>query len=126
MIKSIVAGIASGIITPIAGIFNKKADVNLEKYRVDGQINIEAMRADVELTKATAEVAKARKDDPTDRWGRRLFIYPTGVWFSAIVADSLLHQAFEYTYRVEALPKDLAYIPYTVIGYLFLRLIRKL
>src|SRR4051812_20899441 len=97
----------------------KKLDVGLEKYKVDGTFDVEAMRQDTEVIKARAQLAAAMKDDPVNKWGRRLFIYPVGVWFVAIVTDSLLHRAFSYTYRVEALPQNLDYIPYAIIAYLF-------
>jgi hypothetical protein len=112
-------GAIKGIVDPIASIFNKKTDAAVEKYKVDGVYNVEAMKQDTEIIRARVDLAKAMKDDPTTKMGRRFFIYPVGVWFTAIVVDSLLHKALEYTYRVEALPTNLEYIPYAVIAYLF-------
>lgn len=98
---------------------NKKQDVALEKYKVDGTVNVQAIQADTEIIKARASLAAAMKDDPVNKWGRRFFIYPVGVWFTLIVGDSIFHKAFNYTYRVEALPTNLDYIPYAIVAYLF-------
>lgn len=97
----------------------KKQDVVLEKYKVDGSVNVELMRQDTEVIKARADLAKVMKDDPTTRWGHRLFIYPVGVWFSAIVSYCILHPYFPNILPVLALPKQLDYVPYAVIAYLF-------
>lgn len=107
------------IVDAVTSYFNKKQDVILEKYKVDGVVNVEAMKEDTKIIEARASLASAMKDDPVNKWGRRFFIYPVGVWFTAIVGDSLLHNAFHYAYRVEALPKNLDYIPYAIVAYLF-------
>lgn len=103
----------------------KKQDVVLEKYKVDGTVNAELIRSDVEVIKARVDLAKARSNDTVDRNGRRLFIYSTGLWFTAIVIDSLLHRALTYDYRVEALPPNLEYVPYAVVAYLLVTSFKK-
>lgn len=99
---------------------NKKADVELEKYKVNGVF-------DVTLIQARAAVAAARAADTVDRWGRRLIVYPTGVWYTLIVADSCFRNALpaDWTWRILALPPDLAYIPYAVVGYLLLSVAKR-
>ena len=103
----------------------KRQDVALEKYKVDGTVNAELIRSDVEVIKARVDLAKARSNDTVDRMGRRLLIYPTGIWFTAIVTDSLIHRIFDYPYRVEALPSNLEYIPYAVVAYLLVTAFKK-
>jgi hypothetical protein len=56
----------------VSAYFNRKQDIDLEKYKVNGQF-------DITLIQARAAVATARATDVVDRWGRRLIIYPTGV-----------------------------------------------
>lgn len=104
----------------IGSIINKAQDVSLEKYKVNGTVNVEAMRTDLSIIQARAEVAKATYDDPVNRWGRRLFIYPVGLWFTLIILDSCFRNLLpDYTWRILALPPNLDYIPYAVIAYLF-------
>lgn len=98
----------------------KKQDVVLEKYKVDGTVNVELMRQDTEVIKARADLAAVMKDDPTTRWGHRLFIYPVGVWFTCIVCYCIVQPYFPGIIKpVLALPLNLGYIPYAVIAYLF-------
>lgn len=97
----------------------KKQDVVLEKYKVDGVVKVDLIRQDTEVVKARVDLAKAMKDDPATRWGKRFFIYPVGVWFAAIVYYCILHPYFPQILPVLALPPQLDYIPYAVIAYLF-------
>lgn len=99
---------------------NKKADVELEKYKVNGVF-------DVTLIQARAAVAAARAADTVDRWGRRLLIYPTGIWYSLIVYDSCFRLLLPdwATWRVLALPPQLDYLPYAVVGYLLLSVAKR-
>jgi hypothetical protein len=99
---------------------NKKADVDLEKYKVNGQF-------DLTLIQARAAVATARAADVVDRWGRRLIIYPYGIWYSLVVYDSCFRNLLPagWTWRVLALPPQLDYIGYAVIGYLLLSVAKR-
>lgn len=100
---------------------NKKMDTNLEKYRVDGQVNTEAMKQDTAIIQARTELAIVMKDDPVNKWGRRLLIYPTGIWFSLITYRSCFMEhpwLSEYTWTIKAMPSNLDYIPYAVVAYL--------
>jgi hypothetical protein len=100
---------------------NKKQDVDLEKYRVDGVVNVEAIKADAEIIQAQGRLQEALKDDPVLKWGRRLIIYPTGVWYTLIVWDCVARNVIpEWTWRILDLPPHLQYIPYAVTGFLLL------
>lgn len=118
-ISDIALGATKGILEPIASIFNKQADASVEKYKVDGQYDVEAMRQDTEVIRARVDLAKAMKDDPTTKMGRRLFVYPIGFWFAAIVYFCVFSPYFPGILPVKALPTNLEYIPYAVIAYLF-------
>ncbi len=105
----------------VTDYLNKKQDTALEKYKVDGVVNTEAMRQDTEVIKARADLAKATAGDPVNRWGRRLFVYPTGVWYTVILYDSTFRALLPdwATWRPLAIPSNLDYIPYAIIAYLF-------
>jgi hypothetical protein len=112
---------ALGLVKEGLAFLNKKQDVALEKYKVDGQVNVSAMVQDTEIIKARAALAAALKDDPVVRWGRRFFIYPIGVWFTLICYDSAFRRLLPagWTWEVLALPQNLNYIPYAVVAFLF-------
>lgn len=118
-LEGIARALGEGILTPIAAIFNKKTDASIEKYKIDGTVNVEAMRQDTEIIKARADLAKAMKDDVTTRLGRWFFVFPVGIWFSAIVFYCIAGPYFPEIKIVKALPNNLDYIPYAVVAYLF-------
>lgn len=99
---------------------NKKQDVDLEKYKVDGQL-------DITTVQARGMVAAARAADTVDRWGRRLIIYPTGIWYALIVYDSVFRKLLPdaFTWRILDLPPGLQYIPYAVVGYLLITVVKR-
>ena len=109
------------VIDLVSSYINKRQDVGLEKYKVNGQISIKNIEADISIIQARAELAKALKDDPASKWGRRLLIYPTGIWYSLIVWRSIVqeHETLsEYSWVIKALPPNLDYIPYAVVAFL--------
>lgn len=108
------------IFTGVFTWLNKREDVTLEKYKIDGKVDVEAMRQDTAIIAVRARLAEAMKDDPAGKYGRWLFIVPTGVYFTLVVYDSCFRMAFEgYTWRILALPQSVEYIPYAVVAYLF-------
>jgi hypothetical protein len=109
-----------GFIPAVFEYLNKKQDIDLEKYKVDGTV-------DVSIIQAQAQLQAVLKDDPVLRWGRRFFIYPVGVWWTLVVYDSCFRELLPdwMTWRVLALPPNLEYIVYAITGFLFLHAWRK-
>lgn len=62
LISDLVTGGITGVIKPIAdatvAIFTKKADVSLEKFKVDGQVDLSLVSAHVAIIQAQAELLK--------------------------------------------------------------------
>jgi hypothetical protein len=110
------------LIPSLLAYLTKKQDVDLEKYKVDGTVDVAAISAETEIVKARAALVAALKDDPVLRWGRRLFIYPVGVWFALIVYDSAFRNILPkgWTWTVLALPQNLEYVIYVITGFLFI------
>lgn len=120
MWQQIIRGFTEGLVAPITALLTKKEEVKLEKYRVDGNYDVEALKRDLEATKVFVELQKTNREDPTIRWGRLLFIIPTGIWYSAIVWYCILRKPFlDDSWQVLALPPNLEYIPLAVIALLF-------
>lgn len=106
---------------------NKKMDSAVEKYKVDGTVDVEAMRQDTEIIKARTNLAIEMKGDPASKLGRYFFIFPTGIWFSLITYRSIMQDSpwAEYSWVIKAYPGNLEYIPYAVIAYLFVTSFKK-
>lgn len=118
-------GIGS-VISAVLGFFNKgfdylnkKQDVALEKYKVDGSY-------DETHIKTLGMVAAARAADVVDRWGRRLFIYPTGVYYALTLYDSTFREVLPAwaTWRTLELPADFKWVMMSVVGYLLVQTVR--
>jgi hypothetical protein len=111
----------------IAAYFNKKQDVDLEKYKVKGGIDVEAMRQDTAIIQARADLAKAMKGDPATSFGRLLFIGSVGgytaVYFYYLTFYNLLPDYL--IWEPLAIPETLQYMPYAVVAYLFVTSFKK-
>ena len=101
--------------------FNKRMDVDLEKYKVKGNIDVKAIEADVAIIQARASLATAMKDDPGTKVARLGVLVPASVYFGV---------AFYYFTFANLLPKSVIWQPlplppsfdyliYGIIGYLF-------
>lgn len=104
------------IIGPIlnffTGIFTKYKDVQLEKYKVDGTV-------DVEATKASVAIIESTKDSVGVRLARDILIFPPVVWTSLIVWDKIVDRKFPaLVWGVSLLPDAIAYLPYAVMVFL--------
>ena len=111
----VIGSLTSGVFTYI----NKKQDVDLEKYKVNGQVDIEQIRA-------FTLVAQARAADTVDRWGRRLLIYPACIYDALVFYDSAFRSLIPtWTWRVLELPPDFKYINLAVVAYLTVQVMRR-
>lgn len=101
--------------------FNKRQDVDLEKYKVKGNIDIKAIEADVAIIQARAKLAEAMKDDPGTKVARVWIMIPASVYFGI----SFYYHAFVdllpgvFIWKPMELPASLEYVVYGIIGYLF-------
>lgn len=58
LISDIFSGLSSGLFQPIASIFNKKQDANIEQFKVNGQVDIQLIQAHLALAQSQNEVRK--------------------------------------------------------------------
>lgn len=108
------------IINGITGYFNKKQDVDLEKYKVNGEINVEAMKQDTAIIQARAELLAQAMQHRGIRIAQYLFIYPIGVWFALVMYDSAFRNLIPgWTWVVLAPPPKFEYYIMAVFAYLF-------
>jgi hypothetical protein len=83
----------------------KKLDVDLEKYKVDGKVDEALVDASIKLGQAQINLNGNRDQYKGDRYLRYLFGYPTGLWYAAIVFDSIGQKIFNWKWDVLALPE---------------------
>ena len=104
-----------GIIDKTIGYLEKKADRESERDRLKTQIAIEHIRAAVDETRIMAEFNGAKLEHQMFWWFLALFIVPLGLWWTAVIADSLFH----FEWDVAALPRPLDLWAGDMIRWLF-------
>lgn len=110
----------------VTAFFNKKQDVILEKYKVDGQVNVKAMEADVSLIQAQKELRIATAGDPGVQIATNLFLIPSGLWYGAYMWDSTFREIIPaWTWRVLTPEAEVWKILMVIVGYLFLSTVKQ-
>lgn len=101
------------IISNIAGYFTRKIDADVEKYRIDGQVDINAVNAQIALTSAF-------KDHWEIRTARMLAILLPSVWFGLVAWDTIVAESnYKWLmWHVASFPPGLEYYPYAVLVFL--------
>lgn len=119
-IGDIFKGITEGVVGPLFGWLNKKEDVNLEKFKVDGVVDQNLVQGYIAQLNARKEVLLAQQKYAGDRWMKYLFVYPLGLWFAAIVVYCILHPYFLDVKPVLDLPPIMKEWGGYIVGFLFL------
>lgn len=101
------------IVNGLSTYFNKKLDTDLEKYKVDGRID------EVRLQAALTLLGRMQ-DTSGGRWMHYVFVYPLGVWWLALIVDSVGQRYFKWDYDVLALPEPAQTWAGWMIAFLFL------
>lgn len=100
------------IIDGIVSIWKGHQDLEAIKYKTDGSVDIEGVRASTSIISAT-------KDDIGVRFARDLLMYPTIVWVDLIVWDKIMAIHYpDLVYGVALLPEAIAYMPFAVVTFL--------
>lgn len=104
--------IISSLINFATSFFSKKQDVELEKYKVDGKIDLEAV-------KAQALLVQGFKDHWEVRASRFLLIVPASIWFALVSWDTIMALPYpELKWGTASFPTGLEYFPYAVLVFL--------
>lgn len=119
MIARIFAFIAKiglgGVVDRTLDYMERKAQSQTDKELVRSKVQIEAIKAAVNETKIMADLNKSKIDHQVFWWFLALFVAPLGVWWTAVIADSLFH----FEWDVAALPSPLDDWAGDMIGWLF-------
>jgi hypothetical protein len=118
--------VVNNVTNKVSSFMEKKQDVEIEKYRVKGQIDVAAMKADTDLIQARVDLQKVRGGDQDSKFGRVLIISFSGMyigsWMWWASFSNLLPKYL--VWKPEELPTSMEYIPYAVIVYLFAVIIK--
>lgn len=110
-IGEIAKGVSEGIVSPLFSWLNKKEDVQLEKYKVDGKVNSDLINANIQLGIAKIELLK-------NKWLialQVLFGVPLAVYYGKIlIVDKVLGMG-----RTDALTGDIQTYSLWIVGFLF-------
>lgn len=125
MFASILAALSSvsGIATTVFGYFSKKADIGLEKYKVDGKVDEALVSADVSLIQAQRDLQLAQNPYRGYRYLHYLFGYPLGIYWTLYLFDKVTEKApgFEkILWDVEPITGDYLIWASVIMGGLFI------
>lgn len=112
ILSSIISGIIGPITTTITAIYTKKEDVSLEKFKVDGKVDIAVVEAQVAIVQANATLLN-------NQWSRVLqamFAVPLAVYYGKCI---LWDKVFALG-STDPLKGDISTYSMYIIGFLFM------
>jgi hypothetical protein len=125
MFASILAALSavSGITGQVFGYFSKKADISLEKYKVDGQVDQALVSADVTLIQAQRDLILAQNPYRGYRYLHYLFGYPLGIYWVLVLMTMITEKmpGFQYlSWDIPMLKGDQLIWASAIMGGLFI------
>lgn len=115
LISEIITGVISPITNVVGGYLNKKQDVDLEKFKVDGRVDLQLIQAHVDILRLSAELLKGK-------WMIRLqvaFGAPLAAYYAkCIVWDKMLGSITHG--HTDPLDGFIAQYSTWIVGFLFL------
>lgn len=125
MLEGILAGLRfiGDFTGGLFGYLGKKADIGLEKYKVDGKVDEALVSADVSLIQAQRDLQLAQNPYRGYRYLHYLFGYPLGIYWSLYLFDKVTEKApwFENVrWDVEPITGDYLIWASVIMGGLFI------
>lgn len=100
------------IIDGFFGIANKALDLKAVKYRVDGSVDIESIRA-------ASDIIESTKDDIGVRLARDIICFPVAIWSALVTWDTIMaYHSRELMWKVAQFPPSVAWLPLAVMTFL--------
>lgn len=112
------------IIQGVVDVFNKKADVDLQKTLDANKTALgkqtDNNKTDVAVLQTRLALALATKDDLGPKLMRDMMMYPVAVW-SLLYFYNLTFKGLipDHVWEVGVPPESMQYLPYAVVAYLF-------
>lgn len=108
------------IIQGVVDVFNKQADISLQKQADTNKTELGKLqdknKTDVAVIQTRAQVAVAFKDDLGVRLIRDIVMFPVASWTGFYYYHLMFPQ---WSWEVLAPPENLQYLSYAVFGFLF-------
>lgn len=105
--------IVGPIIDGIVSIFNKRQDVSLAKYKVDGQV-------DTQILQSSTQVTLASQDYISVRIARDIIMYPGSIWCGLYLWDKIVAHKYPWlVWDVAPLDGPLALLPMALLTFFF-------
>lgn len=112
IISDLISGGLAGILQPIASMFNKKEDVTLEKFKIDGKVDIALVQANVSIVQAQSALLQNK----IIVWLQVSFGAPLAIYYAkCILWDKVLALG-----STDPLTGDIATYSLWIMGFLFL------
>ena len=116
LLAALLRWLGGGVLDKVLAHLSARAAAEGEAERLRSEAAIEAVRAEVDRRRAQRDVLIAEQGSWLTRLPRPLFAIPLGIWWAAVIADSLMH----FSWNVAALPPPLDEWAGAIITALFL------
>jgi len=117
---SIFKGVTEGVVGPLFTYLNKKEDVSLEKFKVNGVVDTQALAAHVEALKVRRDALLEAMKYRGIRFFQYAFMFPLAVWFNASLWFAILHPYWDAIKNPMPLGTIGENVLMAVVGLLFL------
>lgn len=105
--------IVGPIIDGVVSIFNKRSDVSLAKYKVDGQTNSE-------LIQSNTQILLAFVNDIPVRIARDIIMFPGATWCGLFIWDKIVEIRYpEWVWGVRPLTAPMDILPLALLTFFF-------
>jgi hypothetical protein len=116
ILAAILKWLGSGVLDRVLAHLEARADSETARERVASEVVIEHVRAEIENRRAARDILVAEQGRWLTSLPRPLFAIPLGIWWTAVIADSLFH----FDWNVAALPPPLDEWAAAIVAALFL------
>lgn len=98
VVRFLAGPLATGALREARRMIEQRGDRETAEKRIEADIAIEEIKAEIARRNAQRDVLLAG-----NLWLQCLFVIPLGVWFAAVIADSI----FQFEWDIAALPPPL-------------------
>jgi hypothetical protein len=116
ILTAILKWLGSGVLDRVLTHLEARADSETAHERVAAEVAVEHIRAELENRRTARDVLIAEQRHWLTALPRPLFAIPLGIWWTAVIADSLFH----FEWNVAALPPPLDEWAAAIVAALFL------
>lgn len=122
----IIGPILEAILKPIADIFIKTQDTAQVKIQTEGKVKEAAIASQTAELQTRTQLAIAMKDDIGSRLGRDLIMFPVSMWVALKIWFLCIHNLSpDLAWEILDIPDNIQYIPYAVVAYLFVTVLKR-